>query len=86
MILFYFYRKSEKDVEGAGKALGVVASVLTVLNYSEIISYSERFLGAGAGWEAGLVVVALLVLATTGGGFLDLAKRSAFSSDRIRRE
>ena len=52
MILFYFYRKTERDAEGAGKAFGVLASVLTVLNYPQIISYAERYLGAGAGWEA----------------------------------
>lgn len=80
MILFYFYRKAERDAEGAGKALGVIASVLTVLNYSEIVSYAERFIGAGAGWEALLVLLALLALAASGSSFLKLAKRSAFSS------
>jgi hypothetical protein len=80
LILFYFYRKAERDAEGAGKALGILASVLTVLNYSAIISYSERYLGAGAGWEALLILPVLLLLATSGSGFLDLAKRSAFSS------
>jgi hypothetical protein len=82
MILFYFYRKAERDAEGAGKAFGVIASVLTVLNYSEIISYAERYLGAGAGWEALLFLLALLLLAASGYGFLRLAKRSAFSSSR----
>ena len=80
MILFYFYRKAERDTEGAGKALGVIISVLTVLNYPAIISYSERFIGAGAGWEALLILPALLLLAISGSSVLNLAKRSAFSS------
>ena len=80
MILFYFYRKAERDAEGAGKAFGVLASVLTVLNYSEIVSYAERYIGAGAGWEALLIPPALLLLAASGSGVLKLAKRSAFSS------
>jgi hypothetical protein len=82
MILFYFYRRAEKDAEGAGKAFGVLASILTVLNYPQIISYAERYLGAGAGWQGLLILVALLVLAASGQGFLRLAKRSAFSSER----
>ena len=82
MILFYFYRKAERDAEGAGKALGVLISVLTVLNYSEIVSYAERYIGAGAGWEAVLILSAFLLFAISGAGFLDLAKRSAFSSLR----
>jgi hypothetical protein len=80
MILFYFYRKAERDAEGAGKALGVIASVLTVLNYPQLVSYAERFLGAGAGWEALILLLALLMLAGSGYGFIELAKRSAFSS------
>jgi hypothetical protein len=80
MILFYFYRKTEKDAEGAGKALGIIASVLTVLNYSEIVNYAERFIGAGAGWEALLVLLALLLLAVSGSSVFKLAKHSAFSS------
>jgi hypothetical protein len=80
MILFYFYRKAERDAEGAGKALGVIASVLTVLNYAEIVNYAERYIGAGAGWEALLILPALLLLAASGSGVLKLAKRSAFSS------
>jgi hypothetical protein len=80
MILFYFYRKADRDAEGAGKALGLLLSVLTVLNYSAIISYAERYIGAGAGWEALLILPALLLLAASGSSFLKLAKRSAFSS------
>ena len=80
MILFYFYRQAERDTESAGKAFGVIISVLTVLNYSEIVSYAERYIGAGAGWEALLIPVALLLLAASGSSFLNLAKRSAFSS------
>jgi hypothetical protein len=80
MILFYFYRKAERDAEGAGKAFGIIASVLTVLNYSEIVNYAERYIGAGAGWEALLVLLALLLLAVSGSSVLKLAKHSAFSS------
>ena len=80
MILFYFYRKAERDAEGAGKAFGVIASVLTVLNYSAIVSYAERFIGAGAGWEALLILPALVLLAASGSSVLKLAKRSAYST------
>ncbi len=82
MILFYFYRKSEKDIEGAGKAVGVIVSVLTVLNYPDIISFSERFVGAGAGWEALAMLAVLLILASTRISFLQFAKRSAFADER----
>ncbi len=82
MILFYFYRKAERDAEGAGKAFGVIASVLTVLNYPQIISYSERYLGAGLGWEAVILIMVLMLLAASGNGFVSLAKRSAFSSSK----
>ena len=80
MILFYFYRKAERDAEGAGKAFGVLASIITVLNYPKIVSYAERFLGAGAGWQGLLILMGLLALAASGYGFLRLAKRSAFST------
>lgn len=80
MILFYFYRKAERDTESAGKALGILVSVLTVLNYSAIVNYAERYIGAGAGWEALLILPAFLLLAASGSSVLKLAKRSAFSS------
>jgi hypothetical protein len=76
MILFYFYRKSEKDVEATGRAFGVIASLVTVLNYSEIVRYSERFIGSGASWES-LTFLVLLILI--------IASRLTFwkSSDRF---
>lgn len=65
MILFYFYRKAEEDLEVTGKILGVTASVLTVANYSDIIDYAQRFLGAGASWGSlmGLAVFLTIVIA-----------------------
>ncbi len=48
IILFYFFRSMEKNVEAVGKIAGLVGSAIAVLKYDEIIDYSVRIAGSGA--------------------------------------
>lgn len=49
MLLFFFFRRYEQDMEVVGKITGVVASAIAILQYKELIGYFERFAGSGAG-------------------------------------
>ncbi|MEM7620643.1 MAG: hypothetical protein AAF228_09300 [Pseudomonadota bacterium] len=50
MLLFFFFRRFEKDLEAVGKIAGVIVSAFAVLKYEEIIDYSVRFAGSGASY------------------------------------
>lgn len=67
MLLFFFFRRFEKDLEAVGKIAGVIVSAFAILKYEEIIDYSVRIAGSGAsymtlGLLAGLACLALLIL------------------------
>lgn len=65
MLLFFFFRRYEQDMEVVGKITGVIASAVAILQYKELIGYVERFAGSGAGLVSlgaiGAVLVAALV-------------------------
>jgi len=48
MLLFFFFRRYERDLEAAGKIIGVICSAVAIVKYEEIIDYSVRIAGSGA--------------------------------------
>lgn len=48
MIVLFFFRQSQRDIESAGKIGGGIASAVAVLNYDRIVDFAERVIGAGA--------------------------------------
>lgn len=59
LIVFYFYRRRDKQLELLGKLSGALAGVFAVMKYNSIASIFVRFLGSGAN---GYVIAALIVL------------------------
>ncbi len=63
LLIMFFFRQHERDLEAAGKIFGGVASVIAVMKYNQIIDYSVRFVGSGSdAWEV-LVLCGLIVAA-----------------------
>ena len=48
VLLFFFYRRRDKEVEFLGRIGGVIASAIAILKYDIIISYFVRYAGSGA--------------------------------------
>ena len=48
ILLFFFYRRRDKEVEFLGRIGGVIASAVAILKYDIIISYFVRYAGSGA--------------------------------------
>lgn len=63
LLLMFFYRRHDREVEFAGKIAGLLASAVAVVKYDLIIALVNRFLGSGAGWSS---VVLLIVLTVAG--------------------
>ncbi len=61
LLLFFFFRDTDKDVETVGRIAGVIASALAISNYNTIIDYFARYAGAGA-TPLTLAVLALIAL------------------------
>lgn len=62
LIVLFFFRQHERDLEAAGKIFGGVASVIAVMKYNQIIDYSVRFVGSGSSkWEVAVLAVLLIV-------------------------
>jgi hypothetical protein len=62
LIVLFFFRQHERDVEAAGKIAGAMVSVVAVIKYNEIIDYGVRFVGAGSNpWEIGVLGLILVV-------------------------
>ena len=64
MLLFFFFHQYEKDLEAAGKVIGVIGSMVAIVKYEEIIDWSVRIAGSGADIiTAGLLgIIALSIL------------------------
>lgn len=63
LLVLFFFRQHERDLEAAGKIFGGVASVIAVMKYNQIVDYSVRYVGSGSSqWE----VVALCALVAVG--------------------
>ncbi len=67
LLLLFFYRRHDREVELAGKALGVLASAVAFVKYDLIVALINRFVGSGAGSDAILFLVLL-----TAAGFVAL--------------
>lgn len=50
MLIFFFFRRYEKDTEAAVKIVGVIGSAVAILKYDEIVNFGERFLGSGSNY------------------------------------
>ena len=48
VLLFFFYRRRDREVEFLGRIGGVIATAVAVLKYDIIISYFVRYAGSGA--------------------------------------
>ncbi len=63
LIVLFFFRQHERDVEAAGKIAGGIASAVAVVKYNQIIDYSVRLFGAGADRRELIGLAALLAVA-----------------------
>lgn len=63
LIVLFFFRQHERDVEAAGKIAGGIASAVAVIKYNQIIDYSVRLFGAGADKREMIGLGLLLALA-----------------------
>ncbi len=65
-LLFFFYRRRDKQMEFLGRIGGVIASAIAILKYDLIISYFVRYAGSGASpndiWALAAIALALLLL------------------------
>ncbi len=65
-LLFFFYRRRDKQMEFLGRIGGVVASGIAILKYDLIISYFVRYAGSGASptdiWVLAAIAAALLLM------------------------
>lgn len=64
VIVFYFYRRRDKQLELIGKLGGAVAGAFAALKYNFIVSFFVRFLGSGANTYVigGLIFLSLVAL------------------------
>lgn len=63
LLLLFFYRRHDREVEMAGKFAGAIASAVAVVKYGLIVDITVRFLGSGAGAASiGALAVASILL------------------------
>ena len=62
LLVLFFFRQYERDIEAAGKIAGGIAGAVAILKYNEIIDYATRFVGSGAD-PMELALIAILWLA-----------------------
>ena len=79
ILLLFFYRRHDHEVEMAGKIVGVLASAVAFVKYDLLVSLLNRFVGSGAGWSA----IAFLTTLTAIGFYMlvTLAKRMPTGPD-----
>ena len=76
LLVLFFFRREQRDIEAAGKIGGGIASLVFAMKYQEIIDYATRFLGSGADPVELAVMAAILMF-----GLLILASTSPLSPD-----
>jgi len=69
ILLFFFFRDADKEMETVGRISGIIGSALAISNYDLIINYFVRFAGSGAdvwslGMLAALAVIPLIAIVT----------------------
>lgn len=62
LLLMFFYRRHDREVEMAGKIAGVLASAVAIVKYDLIIALVNRFLGSGAGITSILLLTVLSIV------------------------
>jgi hypothetical protein len=63
LLLLFFYRRHDREVELAAKFAGAIASAVAVIKYDLIVDMTVRFLGSGAGAASiGALVLASALL------------------------
>jgi hypothetical protein len=64
LMVFFFYRRRDKDLEAVGKMGSAIAAVLAVLKYGIVAAIFMRLLGSGASMASigGLVVVCVAAI------------------------
>ena len=77
LLLFFFVRKVERDVELWVKAAGAITSMVAVVKYNIIIDIVVRFLGSGAYQATFLAVSAFGILVYISSFFWPRNKRTA---------
>lgn len=48
MLVLFYFRQHQRDVEAAGRIGGAVASAVAFLKYNELVDYATRYIGSGA--------------------------------------
>ena len=62
LLLLFFYRRYDREVEMATKVAGVIVSAVAIVKYDLIIAILNRLLGSGAGMTSVILLVVLTVL------------------------
>jgi len=64
LMVFFFYRRRDKDLEAIGKMGSAVAAALAVLKYGVVVAVFARLLGTGASYASigALVVICLATI------------------------
>jgi hypothetical protein len=56
LVVLFFYRRRDKQVEQLGKMTGVVVGALAVIKYDQVIAIVQKVFGAGSSWTAFVVI------------------------------
>jgi hypothetical protein len=56
LVVLFFFRRRDKQVEQLGKMGGIVAGAVAVLKYDQVIAIVERGMGSGASWISFVVI------------------------------
>ena len=67
LLLFFFYRRRDKELQALARMGGVVGSAVAIVKYDQIIDLSVRFVGSGASYAnlaiiGGAALLALMAL------------------------
>jgi hypothetical protein len=59
LLLFYFYGRRDKEIQGLARIGGVIGGAVAIVKYEQIIDFLVRLIGSGAGYIS-LTVLALI--------------------------
>jgi hypothetical protein len=62
LVLLFFYRRRDKQVEQLGKMTGVVAGALAVIKYDQVIAVVQKAIGVGSSWTAFVVIFVVSIV------------------------
>jgi hypothetical protein len=62
LVVLFFYRRRDKQVEQLGKMTGVVAGALAVVKYDQVIAIVQKVIGAGSNWTSFVVIFVMSVV------------------------